>query len=430
MDYKEEFQRKLATVSDALALIQSGYYLGTACCGMESVAVFNELHTLAGKVSGLHLFNTATTHAYPFHSPEYLDLITMDNAYFMAPARKSYGHGGTSFLPCDLHTIAKRYLSCHPLDIYFGTVSEMDDNGYFYMGTSAVLERELIEAARYVVLEVNPNVPRVCGDTAIHVSAADMLIRSDAPMSVLPRADVTAVDKAIGAYAASLIQDGDTIQLGIGGIPEAICVSLRDKHDLGVHTEMINNGMMDLIQAGVITGRRKSLHPGKVVGAFALGEQALYDMMDRNPLFQIMRGDYVNNPFVVSQNRNMVSVNSALAVDLTGQCASESIGIRQYSGTGGQMDTAYGAIHAENGRSIIALPSTRKGGTVSSICSVLPAGSIVSLSRNVVDYVITEYGIAPLRGRTVRQRVENLIAVAHPDFREELYRQARDCLYI
>jgi acyl-CoA hydrolase len=236
----------------------------------------------------------------------------------------------------------------------------------------------------------------------------------------LPAATVGEIDKTIGAYVASLVNDGDTIQLGIGGIPNAVALAFMNKHDLGVHTEMITSSMAILAEAGVITGKKKSLHKGKMIGTFALGTQALYDFLDGNPAVQLLRGNYVNNPFVIAKNDNMVSINTALQVDLTGQVCSESIGLRTYSGSGGQNDTAEGAIHAKNGRSIIALYSTAKNGTISAIQPWLTPGAAVTLSRNNVDYIVTEYGIAPMKARTIKQRVENLIAIAHPDFRSEL----------
>ena len=237
------------------------------------------------------------------------------------------------------------------------------------------------------------------------------------------RRNVRAKD-AIGKAAAELVHDGDTIQLGIGGIPDAAALALKDKHDLGVHSEMITNSMVELVKQGVITGRKKNFMPGKIVGTFAYGTQALYDLLEENPGVRMLRGETVNDPRIVAQNDNFVSINACLSVDLTGQVCSESIGSRQYSGSGGQSDMAVGATHSKGGRNIIATASTKHGGTVSTITAQLEPGSIVTLSRNELDYVVTEYGIAPLRGRSVRQKVRNLIAVAHPDFRAELQAQA------
>ena len=289
-------------------------------------------------------------------------------------------------------------------------------------------ERAFLEAADRIILQINPNLPSVFGDTEVHIRDVDMVVEAATPLPYLPQSQPTETEKIIGEYIASMVQDGDCIQLGIGGIPDAAAQALMGKHDLGVHSEMLTNSMVDLVNAGVITGRKKTYLPGKMVGTFAYGTQELYDMLDNNPSVLMLRGETVNNPQVVAMNDNFASINSCLSVDLTGQICSESIGSRQYSGSGGQADMAVGAVHAKNGRGIIAVASTKRHGTVSSITAQLEPGSVVTLSRNEADYVVTEYGIAPLRGRSVRQRVENLIAVAHPDFRAELRQQAQKLL--
>ena len=305
----------------------------------------------------------------------------------------------------------------------------MDKHGYFQIPLCLIHEREFLDHADRIIVQVNPNLPRVYGDTEFHIRDVDCVVEAATPLPYLPESQPSELETTIGQYVASLIRDGDTIQLGIGGIPDAAAFALMDKHDLGIHSEMLTNTMVDLVEAGVITGRKKSLHPGKIVGTFAYGTQRLYDMLDQNPSVRMLRGSYVNDPAVVAQNDNFVSVNSCLSVDLTGQICSESIGSRQYSGSGGQVDMAVGAAHSKGGRSIIAVASTKKGGTVSSITAQLAAGSVVTLNRNEVDCVVTEYGIAYLKGRSVRERVENLIAVAHPDFRADLRKQAND-LYL
>ena len=274
----------------------------------------------------------------------------------------------------------------------------------------------------------NPNLPEIYGDTEVHIRDVDMVVEAATPLPYLPKSQPNETERTIGQYIASMVQDGDCIQLGIGGIPDAAAMALKDKHDLGVHSEMITNSMADLVKAGVITGRKKNYMTGKMVGTFAYGTQELYDLLDRNHSVLMLRGETVNDPWVVARNDNFVSINSCLSLDLTGQICSESIGSRQYSGSGGQADMAVGAAHAKNGRSIIAVASTKKNGTVSSISAQLAPGSVVTLSRNEVDYVVTEYGIAPIRGRSVRQRVENLIAVAHPDFRGQLRADAEKLL--
>ncbi len=279
-------------------------------------------------------------------------------------------------------------------------------------------------------MEVNPRLPRVWGDTMIHICQVDMIVESESPIETLPEINPTERERTIGGYVASLVRDGDTIQLGWGGIPDAAAQALMDKHDLGVHSEMLCNSMVDLVEAGVITGKRKNYQTGLLVGTFAAGSQRLYEMMNNNPSVRLYRGDVNNDPYNVSRNDNFVAINSAVNVDLTGQICAESIGSRQYSGSGGQFDMTYAALHSKGGRSIIALPSTQKDDTISTITAQLQQGSVVTTSRNSIDYVITEYGIAPLSGRNYRQRVENLIAIAHPDFRAELRRQAEQLMLI
>ena len=428
--YAAEYISKLAPVSQALSILQSGDSFATSVCALEPNLFLDNLHTLHGKASGLTMVDGLTMNHHPYLEPKYKGLVDVESFFFMSPARRAAREGMVSFIPGHLHASVERWLSNRKLKAFVAMASPMDKNGYFWISLSQIHERIALEHAEIVILEVNPNVPRVFGTTEVHISQVDMIIESSTPLPELPRSAPTPVEEEIGRHVASLINDGDTIQLGIGGIPDAIAKNLMSKHDLGVHTEMINNGMMDLINAGVITGRKKTLYNGKVVGVFALGEKALYDTLDLNPSVMMMRGDWANRPDVIAQNDNMVSVNSGLCVDLTGQICSESIGTNQYSGTGGQTDTASGAVHSKGGRSIIALPSTRKNGQLSSICSVLPLGSIVSLSRNEVDYVVTEYGIARLKGQSVKKRAMALIDIAHPDFRAELRHDAEKFLFI
>jgi len=287
-----------------------------------------------------------------------------------------------------------------------------------------------LEKADLVIVEVTPDMPVIYGDNEIHISQVDFIVEGNGTLPEIPASEPTVVEKAIGAHIAELVHDGDTIQLGIGGIPDAVGQCLLSKHDLGVHTEMITNSIVDLVAAGVVNGRKKSIHRGKIVGTFTLGNRMLYDFLDENPSVMLMPGSYVNHPSVIAQNDNMISINTTLNVDLTGQCASESIGSLQYSGSGGQSDTAIGALHAKNGRNVIAVKSVAhtKQADISAINAQLPMGSVVTLSRNDIDYIVTEYGIAPMRGRSVRERVDNLIAVAHPDYREQLRRDARELL--
>ena len=261
------------------------------------------------------------------------------------------------------------------------------------------------------------------GDSFIHISEVDYLVESDYPLPELPVSEPDEVELRIGEYVAELIEDGSTLQLGIGGIPNAITVSLTDKKDLGIHSEMLTDGMVDLVEKGVITNRMKSIHKGKIIGSFAAGTRRLYEFLDDNPMVEMQPVSYTNDPFIISQNYKMVSINSCIEVDLLGQCAAETVGITQISGTGGQTDFVRGAVKSPGGKSIIALKSTALKGTKSTIVPVLSQGAVVTTGKNDVDYIVTEYGVAHL-GKSASERAEALINIAHPDFRAELRRQA------
>ena len=425
--YEELYRQKLRSVDEALTYIKDGDVIATSQCANEPTAIFQKLHTLKGKVKGCKMYAPMCFNVHAFmQDPEIRDTFQIEAAFLMGATRKSREMGALSFYPADLHNGPSRWISVHGCTVFIAAVTPMDRHGYFQIPLCLIHEREFLKYADRVIVQVNPNLPRVYGDTEIHIRDVDCIVEEATPLPYLPESQPNELETTIGKYVASLIRDGDTIQLGIGGIPDAAAFALMDKHDLGIHSEMLTNTMVDLVEAGVITGRKKSLHPGKIVGTFAYGSQRLYDMLDENPSVLMLRGSYVNNPAVVAQNDNFVSVNSCLSVDLTGQICSESIGSRQYSGSGGQVDMAVGAAHSKGGRNIIAVASTKKNGTVSSITAQLAAGSVVTLSRNEVDCVVTEYGIAYLKGLSVRERVDNLIAVAHPDFRAELRRQANE----
>jgi acyl-CoA hydrolase len=285
------------------------------------------------------------------------------------------------------------------------------------LSLSLIIEKQLIDVADLVVLEVNENMPRTLGDTQIHISEVDHVVENHVPLFELPAAKPTEWEQAIGGHVAGLIEDGSTIQLGIGGIPDAITAFLMERRDLGVHTEMFTSGLVDLYEAGVITGRKKSMWKGKMIGAFALGSQKLYDFLDDNLAVELHQGRVTNDPTIIGRNYRMVSVNTALQVDCSGQVCSQSIGPRHFSGTGGQLDTHRGAQQSPGGRGIIALRSTAKGGTISTIVPMLTEGAEVTVPGQDVDTIVTEYGVAELRGKSIRQRTEELVRIAHPDFR-------------
>jgi 4-hydroxybutyrate CoA-transferase len=285
------------------------------------------------------------------------------------------------------------------------------------------------ESAKIVIAQVNENMPRTLGDSFIHISRIHKIVELSKELPELLRKPPSAVELQIGKHIASLVEDGGTLQLGIGGIPDAVLQSLMDKKDLGIHTEMVSDGIVKLIEAGIITNSKKTLHPGKIIATFILGSRQLYSFVDNNPLFEVHPCDYTNDPFIVAKNEKMVAINSAIEVDITGQICSDSIGTKIYSGFGGQLDFIRGAAYSKGGKPIIALPSTTKNDTVSRIVSKLKSGAGVVTTRADVHYVVTEFGIAELHGRNIRQRAKALIDIAHPKFREELERYAVEHKY-
>ena len=425
MNYAELYRSRLGTLDGALDLIQSGDTIATPIYGCEPTQFLKRLHTIAPRVENVTLWTMLMMGDYPVMMDDslkgHIDIISF---FYNKNCRDGHASGRYQMTPLNLHSVGPTVVAARRPNVFVAAVSPMDAHGKVYLSFDLQATLECLEAADKVVFEINSHIPRVFGETALPIECADYIYEADTPLPLAPAAPSSEVEKKIAADVVSLSRDGDCIQLGIGGRPKAVGEALMDKHDLGIHTEMITSSMGKLLRAGVVTNARKNFNTGKTVGAFAWGDQPLYDYLAENTSVCLRRAAWVNDPFNIAQNDNMVSVNTAIQVDLTGQICSESIGPRQFSGTGGASDFAYGAFHSKGGRGIIALASTAKGGTVSKIQPTLTPGAVVSISRNIVDYVVTEYGIAKLRDRTVRQRVENLIAVAHPDFRAELRKQA------
>jgi acyl-CoA hydrolase len=348
------------------------------------------------------------------------------NALFVGPSvRAAVNNGAADFTPIFLSEIPGLFSSDKlPLDVCLVQVSPPDEHGFCSFGVSVDIVKPAAESSRIVVAEVNGQMPRTLGDAFIHVSKLSHVVESDRAILELKREQFSDVHFRIGSHIAELIDDGTTLQLGIGAIPDAVLSQLKDKRHLGVHTEMFSDGVMELFEAGVITNEKKSLHPGKIVTSFVMGSRRLYDFIDNNPVVEMHPSHYTNDPFVIAQNANMVAINSAISVDLTGQVNSDSIGAEIYSGIGGQVDFIRGASRAKGGKAIIALPSTAKKGELSRIVPALAPGAGVVTSRGDVHYVVTELGVAQLHGKSIRQRARALINIAHPKFREELERYA------
>jgi len=361
----------------------------------------------------------------------YIDPATADRvrhvAFFYGGATRAGGQEGwIDFIPnCFSEIPSQIERGQIPADVVFSLASPMDAHGYFSLSLGADYTMAAIAKARAVVLEVNPNVPFACGNCHVHVSQVAALVESSEPVLEVGLPKIGPVQVAIGKYVADMIDDGSTLQIGYGGIPDAVVMQLTHKHDLGIHTEMIGDGILTLAECGAVTNRRKNYLPGKMVATFALGSNKLYRFMDRNPGLEIHPVDFTNDPSLAGLNDNLVAINATLQIDLLGQCGSESLGHLPYSGTGGQADFVRAANRSRGGKAFIVLPSTAKNDTISRIVPALAPGTHVSTSKNDVNYVVTEYGVAQLRGKSASQRARELIGIAHPTFRAELTEQAK-----
>ena len=359
-----------------------------------------------------------------FMNPEMKGHFLLNSWFYTAGARKAHSLGTVSYIPLELHRAVSSRSFYRKPDIFLGCASPMDQHGYLSLSMDSVCEKDLIELADKVIIEVSPHFPRTYGDTHIHISAIDYIIETDRMPPTVPEIKISDEEKTIGEYVADLIEDESTLQIGFGTIPMAVTACLTDKKDLGVHTELFSEGLLDLYEAGVITNRKKTIWKDKFIADCALGTKRLYDFFDNNMAVEFQRGSVVNDPQVIGRNHKMVAINSALEMDLTGQCCAESIGPRHYSGTGGHKEFAQGIQYSPGGKSIIAFQSTTRDGTISHIVPILKPGATVTTSRVDVDYVVTEYGVASLRGRSIRERVKELINIAHPNFRDYLRSEA------
>lgn len=422
MDFMKLYQEKLVSIPDAVQMVHSQQTLVAAMCASEPVGLLNELENHAHRVENVHVLMCLPMRKYGFYTkPEMAGHFFLENWFYGMPDRNAHPLGMISYLPNNLHAAAAdRIRAAGGVNIFWGTATPPNDRGIMSLSTCLVYERQLIEKADLVILEINENLPWTLGDTQIHISDVGYVVENTIPLVELASIQPTEIEAAIGKHIAGLIEDGSTLQLGIGGIPNAIASQLFEKHDLGIHTEMFTDGMVDLFEAGVITGKKKTIWPNKMVGTFALGTQKLYDFVNNNIVMEFQQGKVTNDPYIIGKNYKMVSVNTALQVDVLGQVCSQSLGSRHFSGTGGQLDTHRGAQMSPGGRGIIALRSTAKHGTISTIVPQLALGAEVTVPSQDVDTIVTEYGVAELRGRCLKERAEALIRIAHPDFRDEL----------
>ena len=420
-------------MDDAIrSLPKEGTVIISMAC-MEAQGFMGNVHRHADHFDFLTVTSCLNMKSYPFcEDPQYEGTFMNDNWFFGPSNRmaKAKGYDLVDFIPNNLHLAGDSKLTALKEDgkpiIFWGPATPMQGHtGFFNIGLSNVYEQQVIEAADIVVLEVNENIPWIHGDTQIHLNQVDMVVEENYPVPEIPLLEPSETEKRIAAHIAELVDDGSTLQIGIGGIPNAVAALMAEKKDLGIHTEMFCESMIDLFECGAVTNLKKNFWPGKFVYTFALGSKRMYDWLDNNPAAIELRGKYVNDPNVLCRNDRMVSINTAITVDLTGQVCSESIGTTQYSGTGGQLDTHLGAQKSKDGKGIIALRSTAKKGSLSTIVPVLPLGSATTVPRHDLDWVATEHGIVHLKGRTLGERARRLISIAHPDFREELTNEAR-----
>jgi len=423
---RTQFHDKLVTAEHALAAVRSGdsVYVHPGCAAPQRL-----LDALVARRASLE--NVRVVHLLCLSEADYVkpgmerhfrhvSLFTGKNV------RDAINEGRADYVPVFLSEIPRLFRSRKvPLDVALIHVSPPDEHGFCSFGVGVECTQAAAEMARVVIAQVNPNMPRVLGDNFIHIRKVSYFVEADDPILELPRVRMSPAFEDIGRNVASLIEDGATLQLGIGGIPDAVLHFLRDRKHLGVHTEMFSDGMVELVERGVVTNERKTLHPGKMIASFVLGGRPLFEFIHNNPIVEFHPSDYVNDPFIIAQNERMVAVNSAIQVDLTGQVCSDSIGDSVYSGFGGQVDFVRGASRAKEGKAVIALLATAKDGEVSRVSTYLDEGAGVVTSRADVHYVVTEHGIADLHGRTLRERAKALIAIADPRFRDELEEGAR-----
>jgi acyl-CoA hydrolase len=428
---QELYQSKRGTAADALNHVRDGDMIIVPTGVGEPPALLTALSDERRRFHGVRVAQILAVRKYGYFDPDTAEHVRHAALFFGGASRPGGIDGWCDFIPCyfsEIPALIER--GQMPANVVFAMASPMNPQGFFALSLGCDYTMAAIAKARAVVLEVNPNVPFTHGQCHVHVSQVSALVESEDPILEVGLPAIGPVQEAIGKYVAEMIDDGSTLQIGYGGIPDAVVMQLTAKRDLGVHTEMIGDGILKLVESGSINNRRKTLLPGKMVATFALGSRKLYEFMHQNPMLEMHPSNFTNDPYIAGQNDKLVSINASLQVDLLGQCGSESIGHLPYSGTGGQADFVRAANRSRGGKSFIVLPSTAKNGTVSRIVPTLSAGTHVTTSKNDVNYVVTEYGVAQLRGKSAKERAQALVAIAHPDFRGWLREEAdRMCVF-
>ena len=420
MNWKTRYKERCVTAAEAVSHIQSGSRVVTGHAAGEPEYLIRALMADAKRLENVEIVHMVPLGKSEYARPEMAGHFRHNALFVGSSTRNAVMEGRADYTPCFFFEVPRLFETTMPVDAALVTVTPPDEEGNCSLGVSVDYTQAAVKAAAMVIAQVNENMPKTHGNCKVHVSEIDYFVLHNEPIIELPPPKIGEIEKAIGQNCAKLIADGDTLQLGIGAIPDAVLLFLKDKKDLGIHSEMFSDGVVELYQAGVITNTKKTVNPGVMTAAFLMGTKKLYDFVDDNPEVEMAPVDYVNNPFTVMQLDHVVSINSCVQVDLMGQVASESIGDVQISGIGGQVDFVRGVSMAKHGRSIIAIASTAAKGTVSKIVPELTGQTPISTSRNDVDYIVTEYGIAHLRGKTLKERAKALIHIAHPDFKQEL----------
>jgi acyl-CoA hydrolase/GNAT superfamily N-acetyltransferase len=430
-NWKEIYNSRLTEAKEALAKIKKGarIFIGSACG--EPQLLIQSLIDIAPNLADTEVIHFLDIGSAPYIDEKFNENFRHNALFIGSSTRNAIQEGRADYTPIFLSEIPLLMLRGRmPLDVALITVSVPDKNGYVSLGISVDTTKTAAEIADYVVAEVNPNMPRTLGDSFLHVSDIDAFVENDVNLIEFQQKTPGDIAKHIGEQIADLVENEATIQTGVGRIPNSVFPYLMNKHDLGIHTETFTDGIIDLIEAGVVTCKKKTLHPGKIIASFCMGTKRLYDYVDNNPLFEFHPCQYVNNPYIISQNDKMVSINSALTVDLTGQVCSDSLGFLFYSGIGGQVDFVRGSAMSRRGKSIMTLPSTTDDGSKSRIVPYLNPGSGVVVTRGDIHYLVTEYGAAYIHGKSIRDRAMALINIAHPKFREELLEAAKEQGYV
>jgi 4-hydroxybutyrate CoA-transferase len=433
MSWQPIYQSKITTAEKAIQAIKSGdrVFL-TGNCSIPKV-LLEALVDYAPQIDDVEICHALTMGSTDYVAEGMEDHVRVNTMFIGANVRQAVQEGRADFTPVFLSEFTLLFKRGFlPLDVALVHLSPPDEHGFCSFGVESGLTKTPAESAHVIIAEVNQEMPRTLGDTFIHVSKIDHIVPVDYPLMEMPMSDggPSELAQKIASNVADLIPDGATMQLGFGAIPDAVLGFLYEKQDLGIHTELFSDGVIDLVEAGVITNARKTLHQGKITAGFVIGTRRLYDFVHDNPIVELHRTEYVNDPFVIAQNERQVAINSAIEVDLTGQVCADSIGPKLYSGVGGQLDFIYGASRSKDGVPIIALPATAKNGQISRIVPLLKHGAGVVTTRNHVRYVVTEHGVADLYGKTIRQRSMALINIAAPEFREGLKSVAKELHYV